>query len=75
MELAAKFEVQLSNPCWKQRHRENCPTDTPLSVQEEGDVPTIHALMAQDSYMAETIGAYDTKKNSPAVRGVQRRHA
>ena len=55
----------------------------PLSVQEEGYVPTIHALMAQDRYVAQwayitpkqLTGVYDTRKNSPAVPGVQRRHA
>jgi len=31
----------------KQRHHENVPADIPLSVQEEGNVPTIYALMAQ----------------------------
>jgi transcriptional regulator with AAA-type ATPase domain len=51
VELAAKFEVHPSKPCWKQRYRENVPADTPLSVQEEGDVPTIHALMAQWAYI------------------------
>ena len=55
MELAAKYEVQPSKPCWKQRHRENVPADTPLSVQEEGDVPTFHALMAQDRYVAQYV--------------------
>ena len=58
--MAAKFEVQPSKPCWKQRHRENVPADTPLFVQEEGDVPTIHALMAQDRYVAQS--AYITPK-------------
>ena len=37
----------------KQRHREQFPADTPLSVQEEGDVTTIQALMAQDRYVAQ----------------------
>ena len=37
----------------KQKHRENIPTDTLLSVQEEDDVPTNHALMAQDRYVAQ----------------------
>ena len=60
MELAAKFEVQPSKPCWKKRHRENFPDDTPLSVQEEGDVQTIRALMAQDRYVAQW--AYITPK-------------
>ena len=44
----------------KQRHREHFPADTPLSVQKEGDVPTIHALMAQDRYVAQW--AYITPK-------------
>ena len=64
----------------KQRHRENVPADTPLSVLEEGDVQTIHALMAQDRYVAQQ--AYITLKQlvhlTPeiiAVRGVHRRHA
>ena len=33
----------------KQRHCEN------VSVQEEGDVPTIQALMAQDRYVAQLV--------------------
>ena len=37
----------------KQRHRENCPADNPLLVQEESDVPTIHSLMAQNRYVAQ----------------------
>ena len=32
----------------KQRHYEN------VSIQEEGDVPTIHALMAQDRFVHMT---------------------
>ena len=48
------------NRAGKQRHREHFPADTPLSVQEEGDVPTIHALMAQDRYLAQW--AYITPK-------------
>ena len=39
----------------KQRHRENVPADTTSSVQEEGDVPTIHVLMAQYRYMAQQV--------------------
>ena len=60
MELAAKFEVQPTKPCWKKRHCENVLADTPLSLQEEGDVPTIHALMASDRYAAQL--AYITPK-------------
>ena len=41
----------IASRAGKQRHRENVPADTPLSVQEEGDVPTIHALMAQWTYI------------------------
>ena len=44
----------------KQRHCKHFPTDTPLSVQKEGNVPTIHALMAQDRYVAQL--AYITLK-------------
>ena len=29
VELAAKFEVQPSKPCWKTKRRENVPADTP----------------------------------------------
>ena len=41
----------------KQRHYEKCPA---LSLREEGDVPTIHALMAQDRFVAQL--AYITPK-------------
>ena len=44
----------------KQRHCEHSPADYSLSFQEEGDVPTIHALMAQDRYVAQL--AYITPK-------------
>ena len=44
----------------KQRHCEHFPANTPMSVQEEGDVPTIHALMYQDRYVAQW--AYTTPK-------------
>ena len=44
----------------KQRHCENVPADIPLSLQEKGDVPTIHALMAQYRYVAQL--AYITPK-------------
>ena len=37
----------------KQRHFKNVPTVTPPSVQEGGDVPTIHTLMAQVRYVAQ----------------------
>ena len=37
----------------KQRHCDNFPADTPLSLQEEGAVQIIHALMAQDRYVAQ----------------------
>ena len=58
----------------KQRHREN------VSVQEEGDVPTIHALVAQDRYVAQL--AYITPKQLVHITPeriaqlyVHRRHA
>ena len=77
MELAVKFN--RATRAAKQKHCENNPTDTPLSVQEEGGVPTNHALMAQDHYMAQQayitpkqlVHVYDTRKNTPAVRGVK----
>ena len=51
VELAVNFNRACR--AGKQKHRENIPTDTPLSVQEDGDVPTNHALMAQDRYVAQ----------------------
>ena len=44
----------------KQRHCEHFTADTPLSLQEDGDVPTIHAFMAQDRYVVQL--AYITPK-------------
>ena len=87
MGLAAKFEVQLSNPCSK--------TKTPLkfshlhimSVLKEGNLPTIHGPFAAGNermtvsgsrslhgsvHRTETTGASDTRKNSPAVQSVPR---
>ena len=51
VELAVKFN--RASRAGKQKHREDIPTDTPLSVQKEDDVPTNHALIAQDRYMAQ----------------------
>jgi len=53
VELAVKFN--RASRAGKQKHRENILTDTPLSVQEEGNIPTNHALMAQDRYVAQHI--------------------
>ena len=49
-----------------------------LSVQEEGDSCINDSRSLRGSVglrHTETTGAYDTRKNSPAVRGVQRWHA
>ena len=51
----------------KQRHRETVPADTPLSVQEDCDVPTIHVLMAQWAYITPKQLVYMTPKRIPQL--------
>ena len=53
-------EFNRASRAGKERHYEHFPADTPLSLREDGDVPTIHALMAQDRYVAQL--AYITLK-------------